>query len=188
MGYLFNEHFKFLDENLNLKKFDPSLFLNIKHKRQILNSDNYFYLKDKKKEISSCQNSNKALKPLYKVTREWEQGLDQQGLHVHSFVIQDDYHLKKLWHFNDKNLSPSRSNPVLSVNRKTRNPVLILTATDKKQKKTKKNKTYLILLNGKTGQLMGKVLFHGEVHFSMPLIVDNLIFIPTRNHEYKCLL
>ena len=62
LGYLFNENFKFSDENLTLKKFDPSLFLNIGHKGQILNSDNYFYLKDKREEIPSCQNPNKALK------------------------------------------------------------------------------------------------------------------------------
>ena len=76
--------------------------------------------------------------------------------------------------------STSRYNPALSLNIHKKNPILVVTATDKNLEQNKK--TYLLLLNGKTGQLIDKILFFGEVHFSMPLIVDNLIFVPTRNH------
>ena len=174
---------------LNLNRINELLHIN---KREHSLRSDHFYIKSKSKDNQKCshQETNQMLKPLYKITRKGTYGLNQKGLYAHSFLVQSDYSLQKVWHFNDEKLLPSISNPVLSVSI-NKEPVLIVTATDNNQGEqqnkqvNKTNKTYLLLLNGETGQLIGKTDFFGEVHFSMPLVVDDLIFIATRNHGIK---
>lgn len=183
LGYVFTQKY---NQNMKFKPLDLFLFF---RKNNLLsletqNQSNFFILKNSSTNKTKCQRIGPLFQPLYKIFRQKKPYGFKKGLYAHSFIIQDNYRLKKMWSFHDESLKPSRTNPVLSVNIKNKHTVLVFPAEDKDQTEDneKKYKSFLILLNGKTGYLIGKVPFPGKVHFSMPLIVDNFIFIPTELH------
>lgn len=189
LGYIWSKKSSLYNPNMEFKQLDFKSLLEVTDFSKTIplgkkikeDKNKYFFLRDKLNPLK-CQNTKTTLKPLYKLTRRKKPFNLKEGLSVYSFTIQDNYSLKKEWEFYDKNLKPYIANPVLSVNIKNKTPVLILAANDYNKGE---DKSFLILLNGKSGQLIGKTAFLGDMYFSMPLVIDNLIFIPTALHGIK---
>ncbi len=134
-----------------------------------------------KSEDQSCKPPQEKWAPLYELYQKEEFGL-AEGLFVHSFSNRSGK-FEQHWQYRNQDWVPQRSHNVGVINEATSASGIIFTADQKKP--GQKESSLLVLLNSETGTAMLTQDFSRTLHFSMPLVLDDLIFLPTRDQGIK---
>lgn len=173
-----------IPSGFQLEEINLAQFLNVKIKNEP-NSAKTFILREAANS-PSCKKINDQWTSLYKVTDEKEIGLPE-GLYANAFAVDENLKLIKLWQFKEENLTSVRAHPVIAKSVFGERSVLIFLANTKTQSiregfysdRVNEERMYMMLLDAKTGEALKKIEMEGHMHFSMPLIVDNLVIVPT---------
>lgn len=164
------------DSDLVVAELDLLEFLEKKPKSSY-RSEPLFYLKSKNAK-ANCSQSFEGLTPLYKFVREKTRGLEE-GFYAFSFKLDDELNLLSHWRFHEKNWFPQRAHPALVAGADKESSAFVFAVNEKKP--AENDDALLVLLDGASGSVLTSAPFKGNVHFSMPLIVDEFIFLPTKD-------
>ncbi len=98
---------------------------------------------------------------------------ERAGWGMNAFSISDNYQLTKKWSYvRDDGTTHSHSNMVTTYTDGGDPGLVVFVVEDS-------SLSHLVLLNSQAGELIDQVGFSGRVHFSMPLIVDEKIYLAT---------
>jgi hypothetical protein len=124
---------------------------------------------------SVCPDRGQDYVPLYSVNRKWVRGF-KSSMYVRSFGIDERHQLKEIWKVQDAGYRPNRAHPVIAVDPQSRKSTLIFTAVGRDEVP---GSSTLFMIDGATGEVRQKQKFLGQVRYSMPLLVDDLVLVPT---------
>lgn len=141
--------------------------------------DEFFILRNMNPARRCQLDARPSLVPVYLVVRSSESSNEENDVVV-AFDIEKDRTVTKAWSYRLRDEEKLRRvHLTVSTDPEGKHPVLVVLTRPKYADHRSGDRSSILLLDGDTGEEIARAPFKGVSHFSMPLVFDEKIVVPT---------
>lgn len=184
LGYSFSPSKKPNIKKTRMQLTEPlEIYLDSPINKKKITTEDFWILRNLDKDRDCNLKNSPSLLPIYQVERHYKNKGKNNTLTAFDFNLENEKaQMSWVYELQDHEIL-TRTHPVVSTDSNNEHPVVIVLINHMQDSKGRTST--LLLIDGETGKKIQKVPFKGDPHFSMPLVFDEKIVVPTKKHGLK---